>query len=366
MKKTKSQKVKEKKTNSKAMVPEVMDQSTHEPVMDGTSVTEFSIMQNIDYASEIIQGAREAFNPKKLNQEKNKGTEYFLQEGERQIFKLWHSVVALDTHNTLFITLFLIAIGEILNKISDTLKPHEFSKWRRKTFHYKHERYLQQAQQLANIGPFATKYAAMGKKRLLALDHLRKTKKVDDCKELLKEHPLPKQVEENLPTYKELKANPFPDLTEDLEGTLIKEHADALVTHDRLKEAGIKFATFEQASLIAAYNKDAITKKAAGQIKAWLNKKRNTSQRKQMFERLLLDKMVIPEKRPRKERASDSLNQLLANFVAFSDSIDVEDEEWIQAQRAQIETNLFKESFKFMTILGMKLGIELPQIVPEN
>ena len=102
----------------------------------------------------------------------------------------------MDTHNTLFVTLFLIAIGIVLNEISDTLKPHEFSKWRRKTFHYKHERYLQQAQQLANIGPFATKYAAMGKKRLLALDHLRKTKRADDCKELLKEHPLPKLVEE--------------------------------------------------------------------------------------------------------------------------------------------------------------------------
>jgi hypothetical protein len=334
--------------------------------MDGTDVRDFSIKQNIDYASEIIQGAREAFNINRLKHEKKKGTEAFLREGERQIFKLWHSVVALNTHNTLFVTLFLIRIGEILNKIGATLKPHEFSKWRRKTFHYKHERYLQQAQQLANIGTFATKYAAMGKKRLLALDHLRKNKKADDCKELLREHPLPKQVEENLPTYKELQKNPFPDITEDLEGDLLKEHADAMVTLDRLREVGINFVTFDHALLIAALNKDAITIKKAGEIKTWLDKKRYTKQKMKMFDRLLLDKMVIPDKRPRQERAGDSLNQLLANFITFRNSVDLEDEKWIQAQRDHVEGDLIKESIEFMTILSMKLGIELPQIALEN
>ena len=186
MAKPKSKKVKKKKTNSKAIVPEIVDTLPSEPVMDGTTHPEISIMQNKDYASEIIRGAQEAFNLKRLKQEKKKGINKFLWEGERQIFKLWHSVVALDTHNTLFVTLFLIAIGKVLNEIKQTLKPHEFTKWRRKTFHYKHERYLQQAQQLAKIGPFAEKYASMGKRRLLDLDYLRKTKNQDDLGKLLR------------------------------------------------------------------------------------------------------------------------------------------------------------------------------------
>jgi hypothetical protein len=189
VKKTSKTKVVKKQ---KLITPVVVEPKDKKPPLfatDNTGVTDFNI-QNINYATEIIPAARKAFNTKRLKQEKKNGTEAFLREGERQIFKLWHSVVALDTHNTLFVTLFLISIGKILNEISKTLKPHEFSKWRQKTFHYKHERYLQQAQQLAKIGPFAEKYAAMGKKRLLALDHLRKTKKVDDCKELIKEHPL--------------------------------------------------------------------------------------------------------------------------------------------------------------------------------
>jgi hypothetical protein len=163
MAKPKSKKVKKKNINSKAKVPEVLDKLPPGPAMDSTSHTEISLMQNRDYASEIIQGAQEAFNIERLKQEKKKGINNFLWEGERQIFKLWHSVVALDTHNTLFVTLFLIAIGKILNEVKETLKPHEFARWRRKTFHYKHERYLQQAQQLANIGPFAEKYASIRK-----------------------------------------------------------------------------------------------------------------------------------------------------------------------------------------------------------
>ena len=369
MAKPKLKTAKKKKTNSKALVPEVLKREDRIPApvtMDGTTIPEFRETDNIDYASQIIKKAREAFNTKRLKQEKKKGTEAFLREGEYQIFNLWHSVVALDTHNTLFVTLFLIAIGEILNEISATLKPHEFSKWRRKTFLYKHERYLQQAQQLANMGPFAEKYAAMGKKRLLALDHLRKTKKADGCKELLNEHPLPKEVEGDLPTYKELKKNPFPDVTDDLGGDLLKEYVDGLITLDRLNEAGINFVTFDQALLIAALNKDAITIKATGKIKTWLDKKRYTKQKVEMFDRLLLDKMVIPDNKPRKERASNSLNQLLVNLVAFSASADVENEEWIQEQRAQLESDLLKESYKFITILGMKLGVELPQMAIEN
>ena len=334
--------------------------------MDGTSPIEFTVMQNKDYASEIIQGAQEVFDLKKLKKEKKKGINNFLWEGERQIFKLWHSVVALDTHNTMFVTLFLIAIGKILNEVKETLKPHEFARWRRKTFHYKHERYLQQAQQLANIGPFAERYASMGKKRLLALDYLRKTKNQDDPKKLLNENPLPKQVEETLPTYQELKSNPFPDSTEDVEGDLLKEHVDAMITLDRLREAGVKFANFDHAQLIAAFNKDAITKKKAGEIRALLDTKRKDDDKDELFNRLLLDKMIIAEKRPPKDRAKDSLNQLLANFVEFINSANLESEDWIKSQRTQLDPGLFTETLQFMNELSGKIGIDMSKASLKN
>ena len=258
------------------------------------------------------------------------------------------------------------AIGKVLNEIKQTLKPHEFTKWRRKTFHYKHERYLQQAQQLAKIGPFAEKYASMGKRRLLALDYLRKTKNQDDLGKLLSENPPPKQVEETLPTYKELKRNPFPDSTEDVEGELLKEHVDAMITLDRLREAGVKFATFDHALLIAAFNKDAITKKNASEIKTLLDTKHRNDVKDELFNRLLLDKMIIPEKRPRKDKAKDSLNQILANFLDFFNSAELESEEWIKSERTHLDPELFTETFQLMTLLKEKLGIDLSKASIKN
>ena len=172
MAKSKSKKVIKKKTNSKAKVPEVLDPTSPSFVMDGTSIIDFNI-KNVKYAEEQITKARKAFNLDKLNAEKEKGVSEFLYEGQNQILKLWQCIISLDTHNTLFIVLSLICIGKILNEIKITMasdsSPREFVKWRREAFHYKHERYLQQAQQLARIGDSAKQYAAMGKQRLLDL-----------------------------------------------------------------------------------------------------------------------------------------------------------------------------------------------------
>jgi len=207
-KKTSQNKV-HKNSKGKALVPEVLSPIDIVRVpffaMDGTSHTEISIMQNEYYSREIIQGAREVFNLDRLDEEKNKdaeeknqNNERFLVESEKQIFALWHSIEALTTHNTLFVVLFLIYIGEILNQIKLTLAPHKFTKWRREVFHYKHERYLQQAQQLANMGDFAKMYASMGKKRLLALDHLRRTQNVATCDVLFENNPFPEEVKDSL------------------------------------------------------------------------------------------------------------------------------------------------------------------------
>lgn len=369
-KKKSSQNKKHKTPKEKALVPEVLSPINTMPgpsfVMDGTSHTEISIMQNEYYSREIIQGARMVFNLNKLDDEKNKdaeeknqNNERFLAEGEKQIFVLWHSIEALTTHNTLFVVLFLIYIGEILNKIKSTLAPHKFTKWRREVFHYKHERYLQQAQQLANMGDFAKMYASMGKKRLLVLDHLRKSQNVETCAALFEDNPFPEEVEDSLISADELKKNPFPDSTEDLEGELLKEHTDALITRNRLRKAGINFATFDQAYLLAAYNKDALGIKTVKKIANWLNGKDHGATKKKWFKIFVMDKGKFPERISSNPRTGDSLNQIFSNLISYCDSKDFNDDRWVSAQKQIIDENLLLDAHNKIKLIARKFEIRL-------
>jgi len=143
-----AEKKKTKKTpkKQKVVVPEVIDAKDQDPlalVSDGTAVTEISQMQNIRYSEEIIQDARNAFNIEILQKLKTEEDEVsFLAEGAHQIKKLWHSIEALTTHNTLFVVLFLISIGEILKEIKSHLTLSNYVQWRNKTFGPHHSRYL--------------------------------------------------------------------------------------------------------------------------------------------------------------------------------------------------------------------------------
>ena len=98
----------------------------------------------------------------------------------------------------------------------------------------------------------------MGKKRLLILDKLRKDEDKETSNQLFDDHPVPEEVETNLPDDEEIRQNPFPDSTEDFEGDLLNEHVDAVITYKRLKAAGINFVTFDQAYLVAAFKRNPI------------------------------------------------------------------------------------------------------------
>ncbi len=302
----------------KPITPEVLRQNDKHPAylsMDSTSHIEISVMQNEYYSKEIIEKARKAFSIERLKAQKS--DKDFLAEGEKQILTLWHSIEALTIHNTLFVVLFLISIGEILNEIKSTIKPHDFAKWRRRVFHYKHERYLQQAQQIAKMGLFAKQYASMGKTRLIALDHLRRVQDVDSCKKLFDQNPPPEEVTDSLESEEAIREHPFPDSTEDIEGTLLKEHVDAMITFHRLKNTGINFVTFDQAFLLAAYHKNAIGIKTAQKISSWLEIYKDTRTKKKWFNIFVMDKGKFPDKREVFSKSGDSLNQLLANLIGY-------------------------------------------------
>jgi len=351
-----------KKAKAKALIPEIVKSDEMVPVrlaVDGTSHEEISIMQNVRYSQEIIQEARNVFSLDKLDEEKKKGEEELLIEGERQIVKLWHSVEALMTHTTLFVVLFLIYIGEILNKIKSSLTTTDYVKWRNEIFYNKHPRYLQQAHQLAQMGEFAKRYASMGKKRLLALDSLRKDKDIDSHENLFDEHPLSEEITDNLITDEMMQNNPFPDSTEDMDGKLLKEHVDGMITYERFKKAGIKFISFDQAYLMAAYGKNALGIKTVEKIQSELKKFKTNNAKKNRLNIIIMDKMKFPGEQDSAPAPRESINQMLANFVSYCDNADLEDRSWIANQKLLVEEDIFRNANLYIKKLGRKLGITL-------
>jgi hypothetical protein len=352
-------KSKKKKT---VLAPEVLSASVTSPQpleMDGTSHVTISHMQNIYYSKEIIEETRQAFSIERLRGKLSEDKRAFLEEGKRQIYKLWHGIEALTVHNTMFVVLFLLSIGEVLNTVREELSLTDFVQWRRNVFSPKHDRYLQQARQLYRMGDFAKKYASMGKKRLLILDKLRKDENKDTFEALFDEHPIPEEIEQSLRDDEEVKQNPFPDSTKDMEGDLLKEHVDAYITYDRLKKAGISFVTFDQAYLIAAYKRDAIHVKRAKQIADWLQTKGNAYHRKKWFNTLLMNKMVFPDSESRQGPPRDSLNYLLANFNDYCEKSDFTNQEWLNSQSELIDEDVVRKSNSYLKKIARKLGIAL-------
>ena len=140
MAKTKALKAKKKLAKKAPLTPEVLPSAVASPqtlVMDGTSHVEISGMQNIYYSKEIIEETRAAFSIDRLKSKIADDKTEFLVEGERQIYSLWHGIEALTVHNTMFVVLFLLSIGEILNEVRNQLSLTDFVRWRRRVFHPK-------------------------------------------------------------------------------------------------------------------------------------------------------------------------------------------------------------------------------------
>lgn len=359
---TKKAPVKADKEKVPSLTPEVLPPTTQSPspfAMDGTSITEFTFKDNIYYSKEIIEQTRAEFSIENLRAKIADGSSAFLSEGERQIQKLWHGIEALTVHNTMFVVHFLLGIGDILNEVREQLSLSDFVQWRRRVFHPKQERYLQQAQQLAKMGFFAKKYAAMGKKRLLILDKLRKDEDKDSYEALFSDQPIPEEVENSLPDDEQIRENPFPDSTEDFEGDLLNEHVDAVITYKRLKAAGINFVTFDQAYLVAAFKRNPIPIKNAKKIADWLQEKGTVRTQKKWFDIFVLNKMVFPDRESRSSAPRDSLDYLLGNFVEYCKDVDFNDADWIEKQKEMVEGDFILQSHFYLKKFARAFGISL-------
>jgi hypothetical protein len=342
-KKKASKKKSPKKT--KALVPQVVKRKgiTAFPVaMDSTAIQEFHIVDDTNYSQKVIDEAESNYDLDELKHLMKKGDELeVLTEGRRQILELWRGIERLSTHTSLYVVRFLIYIGEILDLVKSSVSTRKFTIWRKTVFRHMHERYLQQARQLARMGEFASKYAAMGKKRLLSL--------------------APLLQESGSGVNALLTKYPFPDLTQDMDGELLKEHADTLITMYRFNEAGVNFVSFDQAALIAGYKKSALEVKAVEKIGNWLNMANDTREKKKRFNRLLMDKLHFPQDGRETQTSEDSLHKLLWDFIRYcrNHEEDMGNQEWIESQRQSLDQDTLRETNRLIKSLARKLGYRL-------
>lgn len=303
--------------------------------MNGTPHTEISIMANEKYSQEIIEDSKKQYDLKKLRELKAKDREKFLEEAERQVNSLWHSVQALVTHTDLFLVTFQIAMGKILEEVESSFeKKSQYISWFKNRFGDKHIRYFEQARQLARMGDFAKDNASWGKTRLLQIDRLRLS--------------LKKDLNEILGRYK------FPDTSQDRDGVLTTEQVDGIITLERFKKAGINDIGIDGAKLLASYNHKPVEVGTINKLKSKLHRAKN---KKEFLDQFIMNKMVLPGGGS-KEVKKESLNKLLANLADYQRGVDINDESWLKAQRKTISREILINAYGFIRGLMKKLGIK--------
>lgn len=315
--------------------------------MDGTAHTEISVMANEEYSREIVKDAEKKFNYKKFKNLQTKDFKAYLKEGKKQVVDQWHAIQALSVHTEMFTVRFLINIGIILNDIEAVLKTKSrYMAWLRKNFGHKHMRYWQQAKQLAKMGDFAVNYASLGKNRLLAFARIKSIAK-EKYEALLSQHP-------------------FYDTTDDHDGLLFKQHVDAILTLYRLKEAGINFADFKQAELIASILKEALAVKTATKIAKWLSQFKTEERKKEWFENFILNHAQFPDQSSGTAKRQVKLREHLAFLINFGKREDLTDAAQIEAVRDLVDRDALIGLNRLIQLLAEKLNIQLASATGEK
>jgi len=348
--------------NTKHQLPTGNSDSLCPVASDGTSITEFYIVNNKKYSEEIIHNVRTVYNPEKLIGLKDNQEEY-LCEGKAQINALWQCIHSLDIHTQMFTVLFLIAIGCILQEIRKSFEhPHEFARWRDSSFGSRHKRLFQEAVQLAEMGDFPKRYAAIGKTRILQLETIRKADCKSSCEDILRESSAYKIISESaLPheVVEKLNIEPFPDISFDEDNQRVKNYVSSIITRKRLENSGIDYADFDQAQLITEYYGEAIPANEIKRIKTILNKA-DEADRPEIFSNLVMDRMKNTPVDVRDSRSIYSLNKVIADFIRYCRKINFGDREWIERQKVLIDGNSVRQAMDYLNqiILSLELDTE--------
>lgn len=301
--------------------------------MDGTAHTEISIMANTKYSQEIIEETAKIYNFDRLVELKKSDMDKFLAEAENQIYGLWHGIQALATHTDLFLVTFQIAVGKILNEVESSFeKKSDYIRWFEAHFGDEHIRLFQQSKQLANMGPFAKDYPSLGKNRLLQFDGLRNAlEKPFD--EILLEHP-------------------FPDTARVTE-EFFSEHIDGIITFERCKKVGIKLIEFDQAKLMASYNRRAVEVETLKKLKTELD---HTKNKKKFLENFVMEKMQFPQERVGSVEG-ESLQKRLVELDDYIQKKDLSDSDWVEQLKPDIDEDILLRIHKFLGALIRKLEL---------
>jgi len=332
-----------KKKSSKASTNQIPSPgSAFDPflTMDATSVVEISQMGNVHYSREIIESTEAGSDLDRLRTFK-KDKQKFLKTGKEMLNKLCVGKDALGVHDDAFSVKFLIKVGIILSEIETAFRDgHKYTNWIRNNFGHERLRYFQHAQQLSAMGDVALKYSPLGKNRLLDLERARK--------EFSKESGAEKTLDDLL------KKHPFLDTAKDLDGHLFKQHVDAIITYYRFRQQGIDFITFEQASYAASLNKEPVLVNKIESLKMELDKAKD---KKALLRDYINNKLVLPTSGDRMGSSPESLNKLLADFIEYCETVDIDSSTWVEMQKEIISRDIFEKAFGYLSRLRVVLGM---------
>jgi hypothetical protein len=286
--------------------------------MDGTSHTEISFMGNKDYSSQIVQGTPTPSDFDKLLALQTEDGAKFLEEAEKALRKLWHSVEAITAHTDLWLVRFQIEMGKILNAVEDYFgNKSDYIRWFIDRFGDRQRRYFQQAKELAGMGDFAYDHSSLGKHRLLQFNRLKKK--------------LTEEQEEDKDFNDILREFPFPDTTTDMDGKLFSNHVDAVITLGRFRRAGIDYVALDHAKLMACYDGEAVKVGVIEDLKAQLDLADNKEE--------LLDMFVMNKMQLQDGRESSGMGQSLAKRLADLD-------DYLSKKKKQLNDPKYLEGLK--------------------
>lgn len=305
-------------------------------VMDSTSVIEISIMQNENYAHEIISNIMKPAHVEDLITLKQTNVPEFLSAGKKHIIDICRGIDSLETHTSMFVVLAMMQIGRVLNEIYEALDNDrsKYSKWVRENFGSQHIRYFQQSRQLVRMGDFAEQHAALGKNRLLQVNRIRSK---DGYKDIVENHPPP-------------------DITQDRQGSVFKEHMDAVITLYHLREGGVDVADFDQAYIMSCENKQWIEQKKIKKIKEWLDGFPTREEKQENFDNYVLNRMSFPSQSDYSISGNaQSLNTILSNLIIYYENrIQPDSIGWIR----DVNAETFERARRIMRFLS---EVTLPQ-----
>lgn len=310
---------------------------------------------NGNYLLEIIQKGDDAYNENELKQlkteaeEEAKAQRKYLKVAEKQIKDLCQSIDSLDTQSGTHLVNYYINVGKILNEVENSiLQKSLYNTWFKEKFGYEHIRYFQHAKQLAKMGNFASEYAYLGKKRLVQLDHIKRSKNLKSFENIL-----------NNDHYKEY--IPSGNGNSD---KISKTHTDAIISMYRFWDKDIDFIKFEQAMEMVKPIYSAVKVSTIDELKKWLDKLENIDEEKKRDLAIKyinndLENLEDEQSKKLKEikNVKEGPNKLLNAITKFYNKIDFDKSDKVKKLKETISRDSIIKAHKSISELMSKLNI---------